>query len=209
MAPSSSAAFSPACFFQLPAPTESQKANFGGGNRGLPPFPLRSWLWGPLSQRGLQRVEGGVPGVGAWHIPASQDGLADLCSLFPSMFSSPLPPDSPHLKFLGCPQAAPYHSGMPASPHSSWPRSELPPTFLPWFLLSPGPCPSTSSGKRSQAHGVPRAMPADVTGWGATPRGKMGRAFPPRRCLSQAAAMATAPSLGAGHGFRWHIAHFH
>lgn len=83
------------------------------------------------------------------------------------------------------------------------------PPFSLGFFRSPGPCPSTSSGKRSQAHGVPRAVPADVMGCGGTPRGKVGRAFLPRRCLCQAAATATAPSLGAGHGFRWHIAHFH
>lgn len=50
------------------------------------------------------------------HIPASQGGTDDLCSLCPWKFSYPVPPDSPHLKFLGCPQTAPYHSGMLGQP---------------------------------------------------------------------------------------------
>lgn len=72
-----------------------------------------------------------------------------------SVFSS-LPPDTSHPKFLGCPWAAPYRSGMPARPAFLWgvgagclrpPISRLPLTFcLGSFRERPARSPALPRG---------------------------------------------------------------
>lgn len=201
MAPSSSAASSPACFFQLPAPTESQKANFGGGNGVLPLFPLRSWLWGPLSQRGLRQVGGGslgwVPGTS---LPARMGWLIYAHSshrCFPLLFlltahtsNSWDAPRQPLITLVCRPAHIPPDQGA----------SCLPPFSLGFCrVLAPVPPPALESAARLMV--CPE--PCQRTSWaGGKPHGaRWGELFSPENACARLQRWPQLPPRAQGTGF--------